>query len=298
MRKFFGSLIMALAFYGSANAQLLYKISGNGLKSPSYIVGTYHLAPASLADEIAGMSDAFAAVEQVYGEVDMLSAQSSQLAMVQAMMLPEGKYVSDMFSEEEMERINAYVRGAMGMDLNHPMLRDQLGRMRPSVLAMQLGLLEFMKITPNFNPNDLIDNYFQMEARKKGLAVGGFESVEFQMELLYGDSTDEEEREALMKLVDDKEALLAEMKAMTEAYFSFDMKGIHALTIRSVEIGDMSPEEFREMFTDRNHNWVEVMPEIMAAKPTLFVVGAGHLPGDDGVLELLKAQGYKVKAVK
>ena len=298
MRKFFGSLIMALAFYGSANAQLLYKISGNGLKSPSYIVGTYHLAPASFADEIAGMSDAFAAVEQVYGEVDMLSAQSSQMAMVQAMMLPEGKYVSDMFSEEEMERINAYVRGAMGMDLNHPMLRDQLGRMRPSVLAMQLGLLEFMKITPNFNPNDLIDNYFQMEARKRGLAVGGFESVEFQMELLYGDSTDEEEREALLKLVDDKEALLAEMKAMTEAYFSFDMKGIHALTIRSVEIGDMSPEEFREMITDRNHNWVEVMPEIMAAKPTLFVVGAGHLPGDDGVLELLKAQGYKVKAVK
>ena len=298
MRKFFGSLIMALAFYGSANAQLLYKISGNGLKSPSYIVGTYHLAPASFADEIAGMSDAFAAVEQVYGEVDMLSAQSSQMAMVQAMMLPEGKYVSDMFSEEEMERINAYVRGAMGMDLNHPMLRDQLGRMRPSVLAMQLGLLEFMKITPNFNPNDLIDNYFQMEARKRGLAVGGFESVEFQMELLYGDSTDEEEREALLKLVDDKEALLAEMKAMTEAYFSFDMKGIHALTIRSVEIGDMSPEEFREMITDRNHNWVEVMPEIMADKPTLFVVGAGHLPGDDGVLELLKAQGYKVKAVK
>ena len=298
MRKFFGSLIMALAFYGSANAQLLYKISGNGLKSPSYIVGTYHLAPASFADEIAGMSDAFAAVEQVYGEVDMLSAQSSQMAMAQAMMLPDGKYVSDMFSEEEMERINAYVRGAMGMDLNHPMLRDQLGRMRPSVLAMQLGLLEFMKITPNFNPNDLIDNYFQMEAHKKGLVVGGFESVEFQMELLYGDSTDEEEREALLKLVDDKEALLAEMKAMTEAYFSFDMKGIHALTIRSVEIGDMSPEEFREMITDRNHNWVEVMPEIMAAKPTLFVVGAGHLPGDDGVLELLKAQGYKVKAVK
>ncbi len=298
MRKFFGTLFLALAFYGSANAQLLYKISGNGLKSPSYIVGTYHLAPASFADEIAGMSDAFAAVEQVYGEVDMQSAQAAQMAIMQAMMLPEGKYVSDMFSAEEMERINAYVRGAMGMDLNHPMLREQLGRMRPSVLAMQLGLLEFMKITPNFNPNDLIDNYFQKEAHKRGLAVGGFESAEFQMELLYGESTDEEEREALLKLVDDKEAMLAEMQAMTNAYFSFDMKGIHELTIRSVEIGDMSPEEFREIITDRNHNWVEVMPEIMAAKPTLFVVGAGHLPGDDGVIELLKVQGYKVKAVK
>lgn len=298
MRRLFSSLILALAFYGSANAQLLYKISGNGLKSPSYIVGTYHLAPASFADEIKGMSDAFAAVEQVYGEIDMQSAQSVQLAMMSSMMLPEGKYVDDMFSAEEMERINAFVRKNMGMDLTHPMLREQLGRMRPSVLAMQLGLLEFMKITPNFNPNDLIDSYFQKEARKRGLAVGGFESAEFQMELLYGESTDEEEREALLKLVDNKDKILEEMQAMTNAYFSFDMKGIHELTIRSVEIGDMTVEEFREMITDRNHNWVEAMPDIMADKPTLFVVGAGHLPGDEGVLELLKAQGYKVKAVK
>jgi uncharacterized protein YbaP (TraB family) len=298
MRKFFGTLIMALAFYGSANAQLLYKISGNGLKNPSYIVGTYHLAPASFADEIKGMSDAFAAVEQVYGEVDMLDAQAEQMATMQAMMLPEGKYVSDMFSEQEMERINAYVRSNMGMDLNHPMLREQLGRMRPSVLAMQLSLLQFIKITPNFNPNALIDDHFQKEARKAGKSVGGFETTEFQIELLYGEATDEEEREALLRLVDDNEAMIAEMQAMTDAYFSFDMKSIERITLNSLTTGEMTPEEFREMITDRNHNWVEMMPAIMEAKPTLFVVGAGHLPGDEGVIELLRAEGYKVKAVK
>ena len=298
MRKLFSSLILALAFYGSANAQLLYKISGNGLKSPSYIVGTYHLAPASFADEIKGMSEAFAAVEQVYGEVDMQSVQASQMAMLQAMMLPEGKYVSDMFTAEEMERINAYVRENMGMDLNSPMLREQLGRMRPSVLAMQLGVLQYIKVTPNFNPTSLIDDHFQKEARKRGMAVGGFESAEFQIELLYGNITDEEEREALLKLVDDNETVLKEMQAMTDAYFSFDMESIKSITFNSLENGDMTAEEFREMITDRSHNWVAAMPKIMVSKPTLFVVGAGHLPGNEGVLELLKAQGYKVKAVK
>lgn len=298
MKKFFGTLFLALTIYGSANAQLLYKISGNGLKSPSYIVGTYHLAPASFADEIKGMKEAFAAVEQVYGEVDMQDAQASQMAMMQAMMLPEGKYVSDMFTAEEMERINAYMLKTMGMDLRNPMLREQLGRMRPSVLAMQLALLQFMKITPNFNPNDLIDNYFQREARKCGKGVGGFETTEFQLELLYGERTDEEEREELLRLVDDNEAMFQEMHDMTNAYFSFDINGIEAVTMRSVETGDMSIEEFAEVITNRNHRWVEAMPEIMAAKPTLFVVGAGHLPGEDGVLELLRAEGYKVKAVK
>ena len=294
MRRLFGSLILALAFYGSANAQLLYKISGNGLKAPSYIVGTYHLAPAAFADDIKGMSEAFAAVEQVYGEVDMSKAHSSQLAM----MLPEGKYVSDMFSDEEMDRINAYVRKNMGMDLNNSMLREQLGRMRPSVLAMQLGVLQYIKVTPNFNPNALIDDHFQKEARKRGLTVGGFETVEFQMELLYGEVSEDDERKALLKLVDDNETVLKEMQAMTDAYFSFDMEGIKTITFNSLESGDMTHEQFSKMITDRNHNWVEAMPDIMADKPTLFVVGAGHLPGDEGVLELLKAQGYKVKAVK
>lgn len=298
MKKFFGSLFLALAFYGSANAQLLYKISGNGLKSPSYIVGTYHLAPASFADEIKGMSDAFAAVEQVYGEVDMQNALSSQMAMMSAMMLPEGKYIDDMFTTEEMERINAYMRENMRMDFTNSMLREQLGRMRPSVLTMQMALLQFMKITPNFNPNDLIDSYFQKEARKSGKDVGGLETAEFQLELLYGESTDEEEREALLRLVDENEAVLKEMQDMTDAYFSFDIEGINNISLRSVETGEMTVEEFAEMITDRNHNWVEAMPAIMAAKPTLFVVGAGHLPGNEGVLALLKAEGYKVKAVK
>ena len=298
MRRLFGTLIMALAFYGSANAQLLYKISGNGLKSPSYIVGTYHLAPASFADEIKGMSDAFAAVEQVYGEVNMQDAHSSNSAYLSAMMLPEGKYVSDMFSEEEMERINAYIRSNMGMDLNHPMLREQLGRMRPSVLAMQMTLLQYIKITPNFNPNALIDDHFQKEARKAGKSVGGFESVEFQMELLYGAMSKEDECKGLLRLVDDNEAVIAEMQAMLDAYFSFDMEGIETVTLKGLENGDMTPEEFAKMITNRNRNWVKAMPAIMADRATLFVVGAGHLPGNEGVLELLKHQGYKVKAVK
>ena len=298
MKKFFGSLFLAIAFCGSANAQLLYKISGNGLKSPSYIVGTYHLAPASFADEIKGMSEAFAAVEQVYGEVDMQDVASYNGAMLSAMMLPEGKYISDMFTAEEMERINAYMRESMGMDLDHPMLREQLGRMRPSVLAMQMAVLQFMKITPNFNPNALIDDHFQKEARKHGKAIGGFETAEFQLELLYGECTEEEEREALLRIVDEREVVLKEMQDMTNAYFSFDMKSIEALTLNSLESGEMTDEEFCEMLTDRNHNWVEAMPAIMAERPTLFVVGAGHLPCKEGVLALLKRQGYKVKPVK
>ena len=177
MKQLFGTLFLAISFIGTANAQLLYRVSGNGLDEPSYIVGTYHLAPASFVDEIKGAKEALAAVEQVYGEVDAKDMGKAQQLMVEAMMLPDGKHISDLFTEDELGRINAYMREVMGVDLNNPMVGGQLGRMRPSVLAMQLIMMQFMKLTPEFDATNLIDEYFQKEARKAGKPVGGFESV-------------------------------------------------------------------------------------------------------------------------
>ena len=48
-------LALVVGFAFESHAQILYRISGNGLETPSYIVGTYHLAPASFADSIPGM---------------------------------------------------------------------------------------------------------------------------------------------------------------------------------------------------------------------------------------------------
>ena len=72
-------LLMLIAF--SAQAQLLWKISGNGLQKPSYIIGTYHLADASFADSIKGLKAALETSEQVYGEIitaDMTSPENMQ----------------------------------------------------------------------------------------------------------------------------------------------------------------------------------------------------------------------------
>ena len=292
MKPLFGTL------FSTANAQLLYRISGNGLDEPSYIVGTYHLAPASFVDDIAGVREAMAAVEQVYGEVDMSDMARARELMLGAMMLPEGKSISDLFTVDEMSRINAYMREVMGVDFTNPLIASQMGRMRPSMLATQLVLLQYMKLTPGFKPTELIDEYFQAEARKQGKRVVGFESEEFQMALLYGDMSDAKEREELLELVDNNAEAIAEMQRMADAYFSLDIKRLGDMMKGEVESGDMTLEEFKRMVTDRNRRWVEAMPEVMSSAPTLFVVGAGHLPGDEGVIALLKDAGYKVKAVR
>ena len=285
----------------TANAQLLYKISGNGLNTPSYIVGTYHLAPASYVDSIPGARAALETAEQVCGELsmdEMSSLEGTQKVMA-AMMLPDGQSLKDVLSEEEFAKLDAFMTDVMGVGLSNPMVGAQLGKMTPMAIATQLQLLQYMKMTPGFNPNALIDSYFQTEAAKNGKPVIGFETMDFQISVLYKGRSIERQKVQLMCMIDNREYELMMMKTLTEAYFAQDIAKL--LEVTEEKLGnkcDSTPEEDEALIYGRNADWAEKMPAIMGDKSTLFVVGAAHLPGERGVLELLKKKGYAVEVVK
>lgn len=300
MKKISFTLIFALLACTAAQSQLLYRISGKDLKHPSYIVGTYHLAPASFADSIPGLRESFAATEQVYGEVDMLETLKPENAakMQEAMMLPEGTTLSTLLTKEQMERLNALMRELMGVDMTNEAVAEQLDKLPPTVLETQLTLLVYMKNIQGLNPADLIDTYFQREAMKNGKAVRGFETADFQMEVLYG-APMEKQVEDLMCFVDNfKEgAELAEF--ITAAYFAQDLERLEELNLEEQQGACAgNPEDNDKLLYDRNVNWVKAMPAIMREQPTFFAVGAFHLCGERGVLRMLEAEGYKIEPVK
>ena len=301
MKRIFFTFVVAVMASVTANAQLLYKISGNGLKTPSYIVGTYHLAPASYVDSIPGARVALETAEQVCGELsmdEMSSLEGTQKVMA-AMMLPDGQSLKDVLSEEEFAKLDAFMADVMGVGLSNPMVGAQLGKMTPMAIATQLQLLQYMKMTPGFNPNALIDSYFQTEASKNGKPVIGFETMDFQISVLYKGRSIERQKVQLMCMIDNREYELMMMKTLTEAYFAQDIAKL--LEVTEEKLGnkcDSTPEEDEALIYGRNADWAEKMPAIMGDKSTLFVVGAAHLPGERGVLELLKKKGYAVEAVK
>ena len=301
MKRIFFTFVVAVMASVTANAQLLYKISGNGLKAPSYIVGTYHLAPASYVDSIPGARVALETAEQVCGELsmdEMSSLEGTQKVMA-AMMLPDGQSLKDVLSEEEFAKLDAFMADVMGVGLSNPMVGAQLGKMTPMAIATQLQLLQYMKMTPGFNPNALIDSYFQTEASKNGKPVIGFETMDFQISVLYKGRSVERQKVQLMCMIDNREYELMMMKTLTEAYFAQDIAKL--LEVTEEKLGnkcDSTPEEDEALIYGRNADWAEKMPAIMGDKSTLFVVGAAHLPGERGVLELLKKKGYAVEAVK
>lgn len=301
MKKLFLTLMFAVALLSSANAQLLYKISGKGLEKPSYIVGTYHLAPAAFADSIPGANDAVASVDQVCGEVDMAEMESmaGMQKVMKAMMLPDGKSLADVLSKEEMDKLNAFMLEVLGTDMNNPMVSMQMGKMTPTAISTQLQLVQFMKKTPGFNPEAMIDSHFQQVAKKSGKPVIGFETLDFQISVLYTGTSIERQKELLVCMIDNQEFNNKVMDMLTEAYFTQNMEKI--LEVSEMKMGsscDSSAEEDEAILYKRNADWVEKMPAIISDKSTLFVVGAAHLPGERGVLEMLKKEGYTVEGVK
>lgn len=301
MKKVILSLLLVFASCVVCNAQLLYKISHKDLSRPSYIVGTYHLAPASFVDSIPGARAALDAVDVVCGEVVMseMESKANEKKVKDAMMLPDGKSLADVLTADEMQRLNDYMSEIMGMNLENPILKSQMGKMTPMAISTQLQLVQYMKNTPNFNPLKLIDAYFQKAAKKAGKRVAGLETVDFQINTLYLGTSIERQKEQLFCMVDNSEYYALQMKELSAAYFAQDIQALWDLTEEKLGNScDSTPEEDMALIYGRNAAWAEQIPVMIAENPTLFVVGAAHLPGEQGLLELLRAKGYTIEAVK
>ena len=267
---------------------------------PSYIVGTYHLAPASFADSIIGMDQAIEQTNQVCGELDMMDAFKPENAacLMQSQLLPEGVTLPSLLTDEQIARVNALLLEVMGTNLEDEAFAAQMGKMKPVVLATTLSLMSYMKQAQGFNPMDLLDNYFQTQALQNGKSVKGFETVDFQMNVLYGSDMEKQVTE-LMCMVDHFEESSKLVDRITAAYFSQNLQELEALLEEEMN-GECAstPEDEAILLDNRNENWVGMMPDMMAEKPTLFVVGAGHLCGEKGVLKLLEKAGYTIEGVK
>ena len=296
------NLLMLLMLVAIAvQAQLLWKISGNGLQKPSYIIGTYHFAPVSFTDSIKGLKEALDASEQVYGEIvmaDMMKPEN-MTKMQSAMMLPEGQTIEKLYTAEEMARINTMLKSIMGVDMTNPMVAQQIGKITPQALQTQLEVLMYLKGHTEFDPNRSFDGYFQQEATAKGKPVGALETIDFQIETLYKGMSMERQKQLLLCLADNMEFNEELTENVIKAFFTQDLDGIEeAMNAKLNNTCDGTPEEKETLIYARNDNWMKQMPEIMKQKSTLFAVGAGHLPGERGVLGQLRKAGYTVEGVK
>ena len=300
MKKMFLTLLLTVMATAGMNAQLLYKISGKGLRKPSYIIGTYHLAPVSFVDSIPGLRSALAESEQVYGEIETADMTSPEniAKMQQAMMLPEGKTLTKLLTPEQMQKLNATMRELLGVDMSNPMVAQQMNKMLPQALVTQLTVIMYLKKHSGFNPTQSFDDYFQQQAVAQGKPVGGFETMDFQLQALFGSISIERQIELLMCFLNNREWEESQVDNIVEAFFAQDLNRIEAAMDEKQDNScDATDEENELLIYGRNATWLKKMPEIMQQKSTFFAVGAAHLAGERGVLAGLRNAGYLVEGI-
>jgi uncharacterized protein YbaP (TraB family) len=300
MKKMFLTLLLTVMATTGMNAQLLYKISGKGLQKPSYIIGTYHLAPVSFVDSIPGLRSALAESEQVYGEIETADMTSPEniAKMQQAMMLPEGKTLTELLTPEQMQKLNATMKELLGVDMSNPMVAQQMNKMLPQALVTQLTVIMYLKKHSGFNPTQSFDDYFQQQAVAQGKPVGGFETMDFQLQALFGSISIERQIELLMCFLNNREWEESQVDNIVEAFFAQDLNRIEAAMDEKQDNScDATDEENELLIYGRNATWLKKMPEIMQQKSTFFAVGAAHLAGERGVLAGLRNAGYLVEGI-
>lgn len=299
MKKLLLSAV-AILIACAASGQVLYSISGNGLKKESYIVGTHHLVDASFAKEIPGMDKAMKMTKQVYGELkmgDMMNPDTMKM-MQEALYIPDGRKIKELLGDKYFDKLNKLFASLLGVPFDTPQLYEQLGGMRPSALESQLtALMYWAKNQGAFDPaTNGLDSYFQQQAIANKKETFGLETYAFQVEMMYGSKPIDEEVDDFKCLLDNIEESMEQLDMLTEAYKAQDVTKIEKVMKMEDSCSDKDTRE--KLIDERNKNWVAIMPKIMKEKPTLFVVGAGHLFGENGVLELLRKAGYTIKAIE
>lgn len=301
MKKLIAIVALAATTFMSANAQLLYRITSDSQQKPSYIIGTFHLEDGSYIDKIPGANAALDEVDQVYGEIDIKSMTNPDtIAATQQMtMLPDGKTLKDILTAEQFEKLDKYVTSIVGTGISNPMLFQQMGKMNPSTLDNTLTIMKFLKkMQGKFNPNNIIDLCIQQTAIQKGKKTYGFETMAFQTKLTFGRPMNEM-IEQLMCSIDNSEFYDKQTLLLLDAYHEHNIEKLMEITYMKMGNScDMTEEYMNDLIFNRNSDWAKKIPAIVKNSPTLFVVGAGHLGGEKGVINLLRKAGFKVEGVK
>lgn len=258
---------------------LLWQITGKGLTKPSYLYGTIHM----ICPEDFSMSDtlkaSFAKSEKIYLELDMddpaMTIKTLQLAIM------KDKSLSDLMSKEEYARLDKFMKDSIGM----PLL--VFNKMKPFTLMSVL----YTKVLPCKKMESYEQSFMAMAQQQKKELLG-LEKLEDQF-AVFDKIPDSAEAQMILHMINDFDGQRKEFAKMIEAYKKKDLDALSKMISASPDMAGF--EDL--LLVNRNKNWLPVMEKAMNAQSNFFAVGAGHLPGNDGVISLLKKAGYTVVPV-
>ena len=141
MRRFLPLMLLLSFFTVGVKAQLLYKISGNGLEKPSYVVGIDRLInPQGVVQGISGIKEAMIATDQMYFE----TSPDSLSYLEAAYKMPAGKTLKTVLTPAQYASLNAFLKKYEGVGLESPHVQKRYGALSPLGLRAEMEKMLFL----------------------------------------------------------------------------------------------------------------------------------------------------------
>lgn len=279
-----GMLILVTQF---SNAQgLLWEVTSPEGKT-SYLFGTYHLVGAEYLSDHIKVAEAFAGANQIVVETVIDSSQLMQAASMGLMM---ENTLWDFYDTAQFELISSKMQQVTGMSLNG------FVQLKPTAVANFYALAiaqQELAASDLSYPGAPLDVYFAHQGSKQSKEVVQLESMMEQMDMLYNSDPLEEQAEALLEMIEDTSVTDMSVRLL-EYYRDQDLDAMMALTEEVADqFGDMAI-----LLDNRNNKWIAKLEPVLDQGNAFIAVGALHLPGEEGLIKLLTAEGYKLTPVK
>ncbi|WP_166437168.1 TraB/GumN family protein [Niastella caeni] len=267
------------ATYNRLDNTLLWKISGNGLTRSSYLFGTMHVLCAEDATVSDSLKLAIKYCDRIYFELDM-DNMYELMGAVKYLRMNDGKKLSELLTKEEYARVEAYFKSH-----SVPLPLTMMNRFKPYFISSLIGE-QMMSCSQKNGMEELI----MRESKQYPKEIRGLETTEFQASI-FDSIPYEKQAKDLINYIDSIDNYKQVTMEMVKVYREQNLDRMDTLMHKS----DPGMDEYMDLLLyGRNRHWVEQMPALMNKQCILFAVGAGHLPGEQGVINLLRKKGYKV----
>jgi uncharacterized protein YbaP (TraB family) len=282
--------LLLVAFVSPALAQLpkvtthhsLWEVQGKS--NVVYLLGSVHVLKAENYPLPAVIETAFSNSVLVVFETDVgaMDQPETQLRVMSKARLPEGESLSQELSPEVYRSFTNHLQEE-GLPA---VVFDQF---KPSIAAVTLAALDLQK--EGLDPEQGLDKHFFARAKKEGKQIAALETVDFQIGLITDFS--KEEGELFMKTtLKDMDKLKTDIEDLLKAWQTGDAAALEKLLNDAAR---EAPAIYKRLLTDRSARWVPKIEEWSRSdKNVIVIVGAGHLVGKEGVVELLRTKGLKV----
>jgi len=270
-------LITSAATFAQEAKSLLWKVEGKGIK-PSYVFGTFHILPQKdmvIKDKV---KQALHSCGQLVMELDF-DDPALQANLMQSIAMKNGQTIDKLLSPKQYQALNVEITAAVGAGV------ENFKAFKPFFLSALL--------IPSLIGDQPVS--FEVELSKmaaaQDLPIEGLETAQEQA-VIFDKVPYQKQADDLMEMVSDKPKMKKLYADMIDKYKSENLAEIDKLITELY-----SPEELAVLLTDRNKTFATGVAKYGTSKPTFFAVGAGHLGGPEGLINLLKQQGYTLTPV-